>query len=399
MGSAGMRLCGATVWAARGVLSLVVGMVGFAACGGSSSSASPPGAAIGGAAGQDTGGAADVPIGRTDGGTAGHAMVSGTAGVAGDAAAGAGGVAVQGPDPTHSGPPLGRACSSDDDCEDLKCVLSTETVLHNQGAPPKGVCTLPCQLPTVVDPDDPCQDIDPAALCFPVDDVSTTGYCIEGCSFGPREPGQAKCHERAEFACQVALVQPTNYPCLDAVDCQAGEYCGSDGYCQIVMPGCLPSCRGDLDCAAGLHCDQSWGGGACVEAAPTGKALGEACAVVPLDQPAEPDECLGYCQQDTRGSSDGHCGSLCTYGEGCSWDTATARFDGACILISQAIEGPSATPGDFGYCNQTCNCSDDCRVIGQRCVQLGNRLGAEFSGPGLCLTPVQGDKFIEACKP
>jgi hypothetical protein len=269
-------------------------------------------------------------------------------------------------------------------------------VLGN-GAPPKGLCTMPCTLPTADAPDDPCDALSTGAVCFPFNDNSDKGYCVEGCSFGTPGLGEPeKCHSRPEFACNPALLGATSATCKTSADCQLGELC-SQGACNVILPACLPSCSGDIDCDAGMYCDQSFLSGVCVTKKPTGKALGEPCTVPGANEPDEPDECLGYCAADTTGSTAGHCVSTCTYGAPCSWNASTEKYDGACILVNKQIVGSSPDVGDFGFCDLTCNCASDCMDATLGCEMIDSALPDQFRGGGFCLEPSDMSVPFDQC--
>jgi hypothetical protein len=290
---------------------------------------------------------------------------------------------------------LGRACSSDAECGALQCIKATDAALGG-GAPPKGLCTVSCTLPTDDQPDDPCAALGLGALCFPFDERSTEGYCVEGCAFGKPRLGQVKCHNRAEFACNPALLGATNDVCQTNGDCAQGKLC-SDGVCNVIRPACLPACGGDVDCAAGYYCDQSFLSGVCVKGTPQGKALGEPCTVPGPNEPDEPDECLGYCAPDSTGSTQGHCLSTCTYGTPCAWSSGTEKYDGACILVNSQIVGSSPAVGDFGFCDLTCNCAADCLDATLGCELLESALPEQFRGGGFCLEPTAQSVPYDQC--
>jgi hypothetical protein len=265
-------------------------------------------------------------------------------------------------------------------------VTSKDAVLGD-GAPPKGLCTSPCAS------DDECAPFGAGSLCYPFGSGADAGYCVESCAFGMPGIGEVKCHSRPEFGCYPALLAPTNTPCTGAADCQAAELCGNKGVCEIVLPACLPGCRGDIDCDDGLYCDQSFLSGVCVSKKPTGKTLGEPCKVPPASGPAEPDECLGFCQADTADSVTGHCATNCGIGNDCSWNAETKKYDGVCLYAS-ALTSKTGDVGDFGFCTPSCDCTTDCNNPGLACSLLtqgalptDSAAGVAFRGAGLCFSP------------
>jgi hypothetical protein len=316
-----------------------------------------------------------------DGGAAGE----GSGGAAGEGPASEGGAPAVGP-----GTRLGRACVADADCQDgstpdLQCISATQTVLGD-GAPPHGLCTSPC----VADVD--CDALSVGSLCFPFNETGTS-YCVEGCSFGEPPIGEAKCHGRSDFACNPALLGSTSQSCTTTASCGSGEVCVDD-VCNVVFPACLPSCRGDIDCADGMYCDQSFLSGVCLAQKPAGKGLAEPCTVKD-----EPDECLGFCQADAAGSQQGHCSTVCGIGTECAWNATSGRFDGVCLYAS-VLTAETGSFGDFGFCTPSCNCSDECGDASLECQEvagIGRLPSADFRGPGLCFSPDPGSAPVEEC--
>jgi hypothetical protein len=342
----------------------------------------------------------------TSGGGGHGTIVGGSGGSAGSSGgmigrSGSGGSNTQGGTDAVAGTKLGRACTTDRDCVDpaapgLTCVTAEDTVLGD-GAPPKGLCTTTCSIPQTSDDVDSCAALGPDALCFPFTTGSDEGYCVEGCNFGTPDIGELKCHDRPEFACNPALLAPTDTACDTTDDCPAGDLC-IDGQCDIVLPACLPSCRGDLDCAAGMYCDQSFLNGTCVTAKPTGKkTLGEPCTVPAATEPDEPDECLGFCQADAATGNEGHCATTCGLANQCSWNAATKKFDGVCFYAS-ILTSETGDVGDFGFCTPTCNCTDECNDPELACSLLTQgALNADFRGAGLCFSPDAMTKEYNQC--
>jgi hypothetical protein len=338
----------------------------------------------------------------TDGGGGNGTIVGGSGGSGGGSIIGRSGSGggTQGGTTAMSATKLGRACVSDKDCTDpaapgLTCLTSKDTVL-DEGAPPKGLCTAPCTFPRGPEDEDTCAALGPDAMCFPFTSNSDEGYCIEACQFGEPDIGDAKCHNRPEFACNPALLGPTDATCDTSEDCPAGDLC-LDGQCNIVLPGCLPSCRGDLDCDTGMYCDQSFLNGTCVTAKPVGKGLGEPCTVPGANEPDEPDECLGFCQADGDTGNAGHCAVTCGLARECSWNATTKKFDGVCFY-APALTSQTGDVGDFGFCTPSCNCTDECNDPALACSLLTQgSLNTEFRGAGLCFSPDPMTKEYNQC--
>jgi hypothetical protein len=379
----------------------LLGLVAASACGGESAPGTPtsdagasgePAVTAAGGDRDSAGATASTGNQPSNGGAQGGvgAMHAGGAlGVAGSEEAGATGMPDQPSIPPGTGT-LGSACTATVDCRaGLGCVTATDTTLGG-ASPPHGLCTTTCT------DDTQCATHSAGSICFPFEPSGFQGYCIEGCSFGADRLFR-KCHARLDFSCMAALIGDTAVPCEEG--CLADEVC-SNGTCQTVIPGCLPTCRGDIDCAKGLYCDQSFGGGMCSSKKPTGKRLGEPCTVPgPLD-PLEPDECLGFCQPDAEGSSTGRCYVPCGLGNDCAWDATSRRFDGVCYY--QSAYEPASGVADFGYCTPTCNCAADCNEALSECYNVTDSLlsTATHNGAGLCFVrePEAGYPVVERCQ-
>jgi hypothetical protein len=343
----------AKTWCLAGLM--MMAGISSASCGKDEGTGDGPGTVIGGSAG--SAGSAGNP-GRAGGGTGGGGATSATK--------------------------LGQACVNDSQCVDpaapgLTCITATDTKLGN-GAPPKGLCTAACTPNT-----DDCSQYGAGSLCYPFGNDTDSGYCVEGCSFGAPDLGEAKkCHSRPEFACDPALFAETNAACTDSTDCDDDELC-FDGVCNVAFTACLPNCRGDIDCQKGMYCDQSFLNGVCVPDEPAGKALGEPCTLPGPNEPSEPDECLGFCQADDETGVKGHCATTCGLGNECAWNADSQKFDGACLYLS--VLSRNGTTGDFGFCALTCNCTDECNDPALECSLLDNApLRDEFRGPGVCFS-------------
>jgi hypothetical protein len=332
--------------------------------------------------GTDGGGGRGSVIGGT-GGTGGTGGLTGRSGSSNND----GGTGDDGPTTATR---LGRACVTAKDCVDpaapgLTCITSKDTVLGD-GAPPKGLCTTTCTVPSQPGDVDSCAALGPNGMCFPFDSESDEGYCIEGCDFGTPDIGDAKCHSRSEFACNPALLGATQTTCVGNDDCPAGDLC-IDGQCAVVFAGCLPACRGDLDCDPGMYCDQGFLNGVCTPVKQTGKALGEPCTVPAEGDPQEPDGCLGFCQRDSDTGNQGHCAATCGLSRQCSWNAETEKFDGICLYAS-VLTSETGDVGDFGFCTPSCNCTAECNDPALACSLLSQgALSADFRGPGLCFSP------------
>ncbi len=317
-----------------------------------------------------------------DGGAGGGGASGGDVG---SNAGGEGGAPVVSPIPPGTGT-VGSRCAATLDCEQgLQCLTATTPAL-NGAAPPHGLCTKDCTT------DAQCDRLSPGSICYPFDVDDFQGYCVEGCTLGQTGVFR-KCHARTDFSCMPALMGDTGFTC--ASGCIEGEVC-ENGTCQIVTPACLPTCRGDLDCARGLYCNTGWLEGTCTKIKPTGKKFGEPCT---MPGSLEPDECLGFCLADVEGSDDGHCREACGMTNGCAWNLATKRFDGACYYASRLTS--TWAVADLGYCSPACDCDAECSDD-QNCFALtdiGALDRATYSGAGLCFRDEPlADPLVEQCQ-
>jgi hypothetical protein len=334
-----------------------------------------------------------VALGACDGGESTERATSvdpdqggaaGDAGRGGTSHAGQDGVADAGSDVGGAGAgslgpndQLGQPCFEDADCAapgqaELVCIDANDTTTLQVGAPSRGLCTFACES------DADCEERAAGSLCHAFG-AGGAKFCVEGCHFGEPPVDRLKCHGRDDFMCGPILV-PTDEPCIERADCASDELC-IERVCQTVLAGCVPRCRGDLDCGVDLYCDQSFDGGLCVEQKPVGKAFGEPC-VVP-DRP-EDDECLGFCQADDE--TTGHCAVPCGLLNACAWNNEALKFEGQCRSPS-ILSVEVGARGDFAFCTATCNCREECRDSSRACqLPDGGELSqGEFTGRGLCL--------------
>ncbi|HKY41282.1 MAG TPA: hypothetical protein VJN18_35360 [Polyangiaceae bacterium] len=325
-------------------------------------------------------GAGGVPA--ASGGSPDAAGQAGGGGAAGGGAAGGGGEGGAGDLPTGE-TRLGARCNTTAQCADprapgLFCLESDDDILG--AGPPSGLCTANCQ--THLE----CEAIVPGAWCIDVL-ASGTGHCVEECSPGEPDPAERKCHDRDEFACTPMSFADTQDPCLDDSQCFYNELCVG-GTCQIVVSACLPACQGENDCEPGFHCDAAFAAGFCVETEQSGKKTGEPCTVT--DQ--EPDECLGFCLEDSPGASTGHCSQICSYGYPCAFDEPSQRYEGSCFYTVPIIR--DTTRGDFGYCAHTCDCTAECADPALVCLDADLDTHV-FGGEGLC--SADGTQVLDQC--
>jgi hypothetical protein len=264
------------------------------------------------------------------------------------------------PDATPQPGTLGARCNHSLACATgLTCLNSEDNALGYHGAP-NGLCTAPCSKNA------DCAAFSATAMCAPFTDAAS-GYCLEGCTLGPKTAATfdpAKCHGRTDMAC---------WP-----------FSGPSGSTN----GCAPVCNTDADCGADLRCDPK--GALCTDAPlAKGDPIGTLCT--------SDATCDGFCMGGTTGTR--ICSRACVYGAptGCGWN-GTGPADSGCVLVPSTIAA-SAGIGDYGYCDQLCDCPSDCRAPGFECVQLSSSYTSRFGRAGMCRPPgVSGGTKIECSK-
>lgn len=303
----------------------------------------------GSSAGDASGAGGSAGTGGVDGG----AGTGGGAGVGGDAAATT---------------PLGRACSTSQDCAaGLTCLGADSTELGGAG-PAKGLCTADCTADLGKSSSSICTAIDPAAVCVDLGAPgSPHGVCLEGCSAGPDsltdfDPG--KCHGRHELACE---------PVYDSNNVSTGK-----GYCR-------PNCNSDADCG-GRTCNPRTG--LCDDQAAQGLPVGSSCPAPGSDAGADP--CRGTCGGVVHSFGGAPftytCSERCTIGAvpSCGWD-GSGPADAYCVFVYDANAGR----GDQGACGQTCDCNSDCLDPDLVCLPFNNAtLESQLGHKGYCGDPL-----------
>jgi len=281
--------------------------------------------------------------------------------------AGSGGMSTGG-GPSTSSSLLGAMCSRDSECGggDLICVTANSK-LWNGGGPSQGMCTKACDPNAATSIE--CDAVKPGAACADFGtDKDPQGYCLDSCVTGPVDDINSKCSGRSDFICY-----------------------------DFGSAFCVPHCRSDAECGAGLYCDKSSLFGLCsTTKPPAGDPVGTAC-----DPDADPTTCEQGC---LRTSDDGVtpkvgvCTDFCSIGSECMYGPGQKSVPGGlCVGRLTAASGPM----DLGYCMPNCECTSDCFIDGQLCRKWGtdaeetalkNLLGA----PGLCY-PVVTDSSELTC--
>jgi hypothetical protein len=264
------------------------------------------------------------------------------------AGAGDGGAATDGP--ALQAQAIGQPCSDATDCPTpLTCLRST--VEEGAGAPPGGLCTLPCS------EHDACTEY--RARCI---DFAGAAYCVESCEYKAR----TKCHSRQDFACEPTY-RRVDVSCDVDSDCAQNAVCRS-GTCFLVIPVCLPRCRDSGDCPDTRYCDPV--SGECVSQAPIGDPVATPCAA-----DAGTSTCRGLCLR-SEGDGQARCTEFCRLG---TPDACGA--DAACLLTLGTAGG--STPGDQGACARLCSCNSDC-PSGMSCLPIA-AFDSEYRG--YCAVP------------
>jgi hypothetical protein len=304
------------------------------------------------------------------------------AGPGGSNGAGSGsGGANEKPDGAPLLPWLGRACKSNDECggTGLRCVSALEDYLSGRGSPAAGLCTADCSQ------DADCHGFDSSAVCVTLGEAplikqyATTPVarlCMLGCSLGA-PAGDTKCHARPELACRPFAPN-------QAASCEQGETCPDGTFCFRGVcreAACGPRCNSDADCKGQRFCHPFTG--LCV-----------------VEQPVSPP--IGAdCEDDASVCGDGNCldvsadakhqKSMCT--QSCTIGSVCGNGTGACT----APRLDNWIAGDAGYCEQLCDCDEDCRHPADRCLAWPLiSMATHFGSNGVCGVP-RDDQPSLAC--
>lgn len=252
----------------------------------------------------------------------------------------------EGPDDEQPSPSgsrsFGAPCKKNSDCQSAHCFLES-TPLFEQGGPPGGFCTAPCE--------DRCEG---GGVC-----TSTLegNFCFPACDFGD-DP--KKCGERENYVCSPVLT-PGKTSCTSDAACAEGSLCiledesdPDSGLCSLVQGFCSPLCQSDDDCSEGRYCHPS--SGECQSDKPQGAEFGASCELGSAD-------CRGQCIAIS--SSVSECEERCRIGatSGCGADDLSqSDLPLACAYFAYSLAdaGIEQGSGDLGICAKLCSCNADC---------------------------------------
>jgi len=231
----------------------------------------------------------------------------------------------------------------------MHCITADGFELLDGGAA-HGYCSKACDNDSTV-----CTSLDPRGVCGAFDEQSETPrWCMLGCAAGasPYTFSDGVCRGRRDVACT-----------------PLGNGTGP------LVTACRPFCASDGDCPNGRYCHM--GTGACVDAKPEGKPLGEQCNRLETPDPCAGlclgTFCAGYCVRGTEGTM-GACGS-----------SMSGEQDGACLYNLNTENGfSSAGHGDMAVCAPLCDCTAECLYEGDICVPLGGDLPQKTGRAGYC---------------
>jgi Dickkopf-like protein len=287
------------------------------------------------------------------GGSAGSAGAAGSGNAGSSGASGGGGASMVSPDDPRG--TVGLPCATAIDCPaGLECIPPSATGPFQNGGPANGYCTAQCA--TNAD----CQTFDVLSACAlnggtatPDDTSDDVTYCIALCQTGTPQQTEYKCSlvngARDDLACLPANNMPS-----------AAREIGL----------CIPVCHSDAACGTGRFCDLSTG--VCVDTAPVGLGIGEACT--------DGSECAGGTCSNFGPNR--FCTGLCTYGAigGCGFEALNVPEGerGAACLDPAFAQGGGFF--DLGICTQLCDVATDCAQAdaGWTCEDL-----AQFGDPTL----------------
>jgi len=247
----------------------------------------------------------------------------------------------------------------------MVCLTAGSNALGG-GGPAGGLCTLSCNSTT------DCDAVQQGADCFNFGTaVAPKLYCLAACEQGGDATTAAnKCQGRADFAC------------VDLSTTGAPE------------PFCLPLCRADVECGAGLFCNKATG--LCSATPGGGDPLGSPCTPN-VGAAAGSDNCAGFCLRTSADGvlpAKGVCSEYCAGLLDCAYHGT--QPGGLCY-------GPiSDTFGllDLGYCLPACSCTTDCPLPGDLCRAWSpaqQSFADELGAPGLCVPDVTGSIELSAC--
>jgi hypothetical protein len=243
---------------------------------------------------------------------------------------------------------LGASCEADSDCgQGWLCWSETaRDFLGFTGGPAHGYCTLGCRQP------EDCQGVDPGAACNVLPGMDQ-GMCLRGCLSKSPEARERKCLDRPDVTCW--SLPALGFEPFSITSRQQGL--------------CQPSCGSDEDCP-GHFCDLSLG--LCTDRAPSGAAIGAACA-------SDADCASGTCLTPVGGLS--YCSAVCRFGMlGCGFAETAPGREAACAAPLLTEGGVAEGAGDAGTCLELCDLSDPCTLPDWQCV-LGSGLAG---GRGVC---------------
>jgi hypothetical protein len=249
---------------------------------------------------------------------------------------------------------IGARCASDDDCAGgAFCSTASGNDFYGAGGPAGGYCTFSCT------EDVDCTDRDPLSTCSPVGPDGTS-ICIRTCLSKAPEPGEAKCLNRPDVACESVVVQ------------QIEQFTA-----EPQLGFCVPRCGSDEECPSGRVCHRQ--AGICADFPAPGAPVGSACSTS--------DDCDGRDCQD-RVNGNGICTAPCVLGglSGCGYGRNADVREAACVIPVAAAGNFSEGPGDLGFCLELCDVDADCQqaATGFVCRPLSAGLAGFLGRRGAC---------------
>lgn len=245
---------------------------------------------------------------------------------------------------------MGLHCESDEECGAGSCLTSNAESLLGGGAG-ANVCVLDCTSDANL-----CDGYERELVCVQTLGGSTQetkddrAYCFESCEIGGDLRG--KCSGRTQLACDDSF----------------------EGSGDVDAAFCRPLCSEDSDCEEGT-CDL--GRGVCSASPREGQELGAecgsglpACAGLCLEEAG-----LRYCSQRCVLGQEGQCGG-----------------SGFCGVYGAA----NSSDGDLGYCQQVCDCNEDCGHPEAVCAP--DAFSAEVTGrAGVCVSELFAENTGMSC--
>jgi hypothetical protein len=230
---------------------------------------------------------------------------------------------------------VGRPCRADAECgEGLGCITAESDAFGGLGGVAGGYCTKGCNTATTATD---CAGVDPESDCLAFDQAGN-GLCFRTCLTQDPVPGEEKCLNRTNVACNSEAALG-----LNGVDSNR-----TTGWC-------LPRCNSDLECP-GRVCNAA--NGICQTAQLSGLPIGAPCTAA--------TDCAGrVCLQADE--DERVCAAQCVY-QGLTFQPSACGYaqaprGAACLIPAFSSAIGTEGVGDLGACLEVCDVDADCEQV------------------------------------